>query len=395
METLKGNRRHFLKTAAVGAGAVTAHFTQSSRACAQNSGKTMLPPVTTDNLVAVLQELIFARGPVGQEKEVRVISERLLKGLCDEVWIDEAENVCGVIKGKGSKETPIVRIMAHMDENGMLVKRVNADGTLRVRNLGGINPGNIGQGPVDILADSGVIPGVLSLGPMHSSSETPNPYATRTEAMAWNHMFVFTRKSAEELAKLGVHAGTLVAIAGERRTLFEVGDCIGGWFMDDRAGIAIILGALALLKEKKERPENDVYVAMTTQEEIGAIGASYASRKLPGDITLAVDVGPVASEYRTELTADPIIAFGDGSSIYSKTVSNRLLELAQKEGIKTQTAVWESYGSDASISKRYGQSALSGLLCIATENTHGYEIITKEGLLSSARLLAEYMKKPV
>ena len=60
-----------------------------------------------------------------------------------------------------------------------------------------------------------------------------------------------------------------------------------------------------------------------------------------------------------------------------------------------QTAVWESYGSDASISKRYGQSALSGLVCIATENTHGYEIIPREGLLTCAKLLTAYIVAPI
>ncbi len=353
--------------------------------------------MTTDQLTSLLQELIEARGPVGQEDEVRVLCEREFRKICDEVSIDTAGNVVGLVRGAGKTVdgSKAIHVMAHMDENAMLVKRVNADGTLRVRNLGGINPGNIGQGPVDIIADSGILPGVLSLGPMHSSKETPKAFATRTEAMGWDHVFVFTRMNAAELDKAGVHAGTRVVIARERRKLFPVGDCIGGWFMDDRAAIVIAIGATALLKASGAKPATDVWLVATTQEEIGAFGASYAARVLPGDITVAIDVGPVSPEYGTELSKEPIIVYADATGVYTKSVSDRMLALAREMGMRPQTAAWESYGSDASIAKRNGQTAQCGLLCIATENTHGYEIIPRDGLMTCSRLLAEYLKRPV
>ena len=351
--------------------------------------------VTTDNLISLLQELIYARGPVGQEDEVREICIRELKSVCDDVWVDEAENVIGLIRGKGKKDIPVVRVIAHLDELSLMVKRVNSNGTLRVKPLGGIRAGITGQTPVEILADRGILPGVLSIGPLHTTAESPGPQKSRSDAIDWSDVYIFTRKTSDELEKAGVHAGTKVVIARECRKLFDIDDCIGGYFMDDRAGIVIALGAAALIKDRKERPGNDVYIALTAQEEIGAIGATYAAKTLPGDITIAVDVGPAADEYKTELTSEPIVSYGDAVGVYTKSVSDRLLGLAKKLGMEPQTAVWASYGSDASISKRYGQSARSGLLCIATENTHGFEIIPREGLMKCARLLASYMKEPV
>ena len=351
--------------------------------------------VTTDNLVTLLQELIYARGPVGQEDEVREICIRELKSVCDDVWVDEAENVIGLIRGKTRKEVPVVRVIAHMDELSLMVKRVNSNGTLRVNPLGGIRASITGQTPVEILADSGILPGVLSIGPLHTTAESPGPQKSRNDAIDWSDVYIFTRKTSDELEKAGVHAGTKVVIARERRKIFDIDDCIGGYFMDDRAGIVIALGAAALMKNGKKRPDNDVYIALTVQEEIGAIGASYAAKTLPGDITVAVDVGPAVDEYKTKLTPEPIIAYGDAVGVYSKSVSDRLFELAKELGMEPQTAVWASFGSDASISKRYGQTARSGLICIATENTHGFEIIPREGLMKCARLLAAYMKEPV
>jgi len=112
-------------------------------------------------IMTLLQELIYARGPCGQEDEVRVICERELRKFCDSVWFDEAGNVIGHMLARhqtkdNSGEVSSIRVMAHMDELGMIVKRVESNGTLRVNNLGGLKPGILGQGPVDqvtILAD--------------------------------------------------------------------------------------------------------------------------------------------------------------------------------------------------------------------------------------------------
>jgi len=134
---------------------------------------------------------------------------------------------------------------------------------------------------------------------------------------------------------------------------------------------------------------------VTVEEEIGAIGAAYAANTLPGDMTIAVDVGPVAKEYGTRLTPDPIVAWGNGSQIYTKSVCDRLMSLARGLGMEPQTGVWSRYGSDASITRQHGHTARSGLVCIATENTHGYEIVPREGLLTCARLLEAFCREPV
>ena len=100
--------------------------------------------------------------------------------------------------------------------------------------------------------------------------------------------------------------------------------------MDDRAAIVIALAAAKLLKEKKKKPANDVYLAMTVSEEQGGVGSTYASKELPGDVTLAIDVGPVAKEYGTHLTDDPIIVYKDGRGTYTKKLADRLLSLSKK-----------------------------------------------------------------
>src|SRR5580704_14601807 len=113
-----------------------------------------------DRAMDLLQSLIDARGPCGQEEEVREVCRGALHPLADEIWVDPAGNLIGKIHGK--EATKAIRIMVHMDEISMIVKRINDDGTLRVNPLGGLFPGSFGQGPVDILGDKEILTAVLS-----------------------------------------------------------------------------------------------------------------------------------------------------------------------------------------------------------------------------------------
>ena len=351
-----------------------------------------------DNLIPLLQELISARGPSGQEDEVRAICIRELEALCDETWTDASGNVIGLLRGV-SQDGPSIRVMAHMDELAMIVKRINDDGTLRVNPLGGIYPANYGQGPVEILADRGLLPGVLSIGPQHTTADSARIWEVKAKggnkAMDWSHPYIFTRKTPTQLKEAGVHAGTRVVIAQSRRAMIEIDDCIGGYFMDNRTAIAILLGAAARLRAAGKQSAGDTYLVMTTTEELGGHGATYASRTLPGDITLAVDSGPAVEEYGVQLTPEPIVVYGDAAGLYDKAVSDRLLACGRQLGMDPQCAYWQSYGSDASLSKAIGQTARAALLCIATENTHGYEIIPRDGLDQCVALLSSFLEQPV
>ena len=350
-----------------------------------------------DHLVSLLQELVYARGPSGQEDEVRVLCERELHSLCDETRVDAAGNVIGLLKG-ASPDAPVIRVMAHLDELALVVKRVNEDGTLRVNPLGGIYPANYGQGPVEILADDGIVPGVLSVGPQHTTADSARIWETKARggnvAMDWNHVYVFTRRTAAQLREAGVHAGTRVVIAQSRRAFWEIEDCVGGYFMDNRAAIAIAIGAAARMKDQGVRPAGDAYLVMTTCEEIGGHGAAYAARSLPGEVSLAVDSGPACEEYGVALSDEPIVVYGDGRGLYDKAVADRLLACGRALDMEPQCAYWQSYASDATMAKSVGQTPQAGLLCIPTENTHGFEIIPRNSLVRCAALLAAYLEKP-
>lgn len=347
--------------------------------------------------LSLLQLLTAARGPCGQENEIRSVCSELMKPLCDHLREDPSGNLVGKIEGKDSKKPPI-RVIVHMDELSMIVKRVNSDGTLSVNSLGALHPFNCGQGPVEIMGDRARIPGILSFGCMHVTKEstTIKKFVSKAsdgknETMEWEDTYIVTRKSVEQLKALGVHAGTRVVIAQSRRKLEILEDCVAGYFMDNRAAIAAAFVCFNHFKAYKQKPAGDVYLVASVAEEIGGHGACYASNQLPGDITIAIDVGPVAKEYQTELNSSPIIVYKDRVALYDKGVSDRLTEVAYDIGLEPQQAIFGSYGSDASLPKSYGLTAKAALIAIPTENTHGYEIIHRDGINKCAELLYSYL----
>lgn len=353
-----------------------------------------------NEIFALLQSLINAFGPCGQEDEVRQICQKELQPLVDEIWVDAAGNLIGKINGE-EKSSSAIRIMVHMDEISLIVKRINEDGSLIVSPLGAICAASLGQGPLEIMGDKQYLSGILSFGSMHTTQEsasvhkiTPKEYKGLGNTPEWEDVYVITKKTPQELKEAGVHPGTRVVIARSRRQLHFFENCIAGYFLDNRAGIAIALSALKQIKELKQKPKRDVYFIATSSEEFGTSGASFASRTLPGNMTIAIDIGPVAKEYQTIFSPAPIIVYQDTVSTYDKKTNDYLVKLGEQLDLKPQQAVFGKYGSDASFAQQRGQAGKIALLCFPTENTHGYEIIHQDSISGCSRLLAEYLLHP-
>lgn len=361
----------------------------------------------TDDL---LQELVGTYGPPGQEGAVRAVCARELQPVVDDMWTDDAGNLIGYIAadpsaaGAGAHDHrhrttsdpgTATRVMAHMDEISMIVKRVEFDGTLHLTQLGTMYPGNFGLGPVAVLGDNETLTAVLTLGSEHTTIESPRIWETKPDqgdrALDWQHVYVFTGRSTEQLSAAGVHAGTRVCVERSKRDLVEIGDYVGAYFLDDRAAVTALLRAARVLHERGQRPADDVYIVFTTNEEIGGVGGAYASSHLPGDLTLALEVGPTEREYNTSVTGGPIIGYMDALCIYDKEVADRLLKIATDLGLSPQPAALGAFESDASHAKAYGLTARAGLLCLPTLSTHGYEVIARRALDDMAAIVVDFV----
>ena len=369
--------------------------------------------VDRDSTDGLLQELLWTYGPCGQENAVRAVCARELQPVVDDMWTDDAGNLVGYVRavdGLGDDTTvtdhrhrsaatassgTATRVMAHMDELSMLVKRVEPDGTLHMTELGVMYPGNFGLGPVALLGDHETLTAVLTLGSEHTTKESPRIWETKPDqgdrALDWQHVYVFTGRTPEDLAAAGVHAGTRVCIDRSKRDLVDCGDYVGAYFLDDRAAVTALLRAARLLRDGGQRPAEDVYLVFTTNEEIGGVGGSYASASLPGTLTLALEVGPTEREYATSVTGGPIIGYSDALCVYDKDIADRLMRIATERGLSPQPATLGAFMSDASHSKASGLTPRAGLLCLPTLSTHGFEVMPRNAIDDMAVIVVDFL----
>src|ERR1700757_5089920 len=151
-------------------------------------------------------------------------------------------------------------------------------------------PGNFGLGPCAVLGDHQTLTAVLTVGSEHTTKESPRIWETKPDqggrALDWNHVYVCTGRSPGELAAAGVHAGTRVCVERSKRTMVELGDYVGCYFLDDRAAVTALLHAARLLRDCGRRRVEDAYLVFSTNQEIGGVGGSYVSASLPGTLTL-------------------------------------------------------------------------------------------------------------
>jgi putative aminopeptidase FrvX len=353
----------------------------------------------------LLQELLKTCGPGGQEGPVRDVCRRELEPVADDVWTDDAGNLVSVFRAQNGTadgepdRVPAVRVLAHMDELSMIVKRVEPDGSLHLSPMGTMYPGNFGLGPVAILGRVQTLTGVLTLGSEHTTKESERIWETKPDqgdrSLDWLHVYVFTGRTPEQLAAAGVGPGTRVCIDGSKRGLVEFGDFVGGYFMDDRAPLVVLIECARRLRDAREQLRSDVYLVCTTNEEVGGVGGAYASRTLPPGITLALEVGPTEAEYATTVSGGPIVAYSDALCAYDKDVADRLMDIADTLEHSPQAAVLGAFESDASHAKAGGLTAQAGLLCLPTLSTHGYEVISRAAIGEMTDVLVDYVQNPV
>ena len=143
--------------------------------------------MTRDAMLTLLSELIACHSPSGDESEIEAVLLREFQASGVAVWQDAASNIYAHLEGEG----PVVMVCAHKDEIGMIVSDIQADGRLKVENVGGSLAWKYGEGPVDVLCDNGdTLRAILSVGSTHT--HTGPVAALREKALKWEHVTLYT-----------------------------------------------------------------------------------------------------------------------------------------------------------------------------------------------------------
>ncbi len=339
-----------------------------------------------DELIVSLTRLY---GPPGEEQEVTRWLTSNLAAMNISHRVDAKGNVVAILGGD-TGEVPIA-VMAHMDEIALIVTHVEKDGLLRVASLGGVYPWKWGEGAVEVLAPTGVIPGVLSFGSIHTDHPSSVAQQAREKPLTWNQASIFTGKSSQQLAAVGVKPGTRAVLGRSRRTVTQMDDFIGSPFLDDRADLAVWLMALERLSLSPVPPKVPLAFIATVSEEVGGEGARYWLQRNPVDICVALEIGPTTPDAVFEIDKEPTIWVRDGYAAIDARDSAILEQCARELNQQPHWQYLSRGGSDASCSAAIGLCARSVTLGLAVDNSHGYEIMHREAPEQLCRLLLAYL----
>lgn len=340
-----------------------------------------------ESLTGLLDRLLVTHSPVGDEGEMENLARDLLAPVCDEVFTDPTGNVIGKIAGRRCDDALL--LMAHKDEISTIVRNIEADGKVWLDSLGGCIPWVYGEGPFDLLGDE-VVTGILSVGSRHSSHLSGTVNEARTKALTWEMCYIDCLMTRDQLTARGVRIGSRGCVARCRKTPLYIGDVVGGYSIDDKAGVAILVEVARQLRGLGQKPAVDLYLAVTGSEETGCVGGAYAGRTLPASTQIAVEIAPVAPEYPIEMSAAPVLLYKDATLQYHKGLSDRLAGICDAACGGHQRMLVRSFGSDASAVAKYGFAGRAACIAFPTQNTHGYELAHLGAMENCVLALVQY-----
>jgi putative aminopeptidase FrvX len=317
----------------------------------------------------IFRRLLAVPAPSGREQAMAATIGAELDALGVAYERDPAGNV--LVRVPGKQAAPLVCLAAHMDEIGMVVTRIEADGALRVDRAGGLFPWKLGEGPVEIFGDGEPAIGLLSMGSTH----TPG---AGDQAVTWTTVRVLTGLPDSELARRGIRPGSPVLPARSRVGPILLGPAddplVAAWTFDDRMGMVALLRLLGELTRNGRQSICPLLIAFTVQEEVGGHGAKLVAQREQPEVFIAVDGCPMPPGAPLALDGRPGIWSKDRLVQYDHGLLVALAAAAQAASTELQPVVYDAAASDASLVFAAGAAPRVACLGHVRDNSHGYEI---------------------
>ena len=335
--------------------------------------------------IPLLTRICEAPGAPGFEKEIRNLVLAELKGLADDIRVDNMGNVIALKKGKSSAKKSMAA--AHMDEIGFIVTYVDDKGFVRFNPVGGFDPKTLTSQRVIIHGRKDVI-GVMGSKPVHIMSAEE-----KAKNVKITDFFIDTGMTKEEVDKV-IAIGDFVT---RHSPLMELGDCVNAKSLDNRASVFVLIETLRELKKSKRKPAYDFYAVFTVQEEVGLRGAQASAIQLQPDFgfgldtTIAYDIpGSTPQERCTALGEGAAIKYMDSSVICDYRMIEFMKSAAKRHKIKWQPEILAGCGTDtASLQRMVAGGSIAGAVSIPTRHIHQtIESCHKEDLAACILLLA-------
>lgn len=320
----------------------------------------------------LMEDLIDAYGPSGNEDIIREYIKEEIKDYADEMETDVLGNLIVRKKGNGKK----VMIAAHMDQIGFMVTDIDDKGFLRFTNIGGISPFvSLSQ---QVIFENGTI-GVIFSEPIEDISK-----------LKLSNMFIDIGTTNKKETKNLINIGDTCVY---KSNYSENNNVIFSKCLDNRIGCYVAIEAIKQIKSS----ENDLYFVFTTQEEVGLRGAKTSAYKINPDIGIALDITgsgdtPKVETFAISLNEGTAIKVRDNSILTHPKLKQLMVDVAKENSIPYQLEVLEFGGTDSGAIYLTHEGVPSGVISIPTRYVHStIEMASKNDILNSTKLLVKVL----
>ena len=286
-----------------------------------------------------LEQLSNAFGVSSIEDEVRKIIIEAAEAHADEWRVDTIGNLFVTRKRRLDVSGPPLRVMvtAHMDEVGFIISKINSNGQLKFKPIGGFDRRVLLGKAVVVGKDH--LPGVIGLKPVHLLGRDNHDKVGDIDSM-----YIDIGAESASGGKVGVGDFATFAtrfgyLGGEGEEYLPERGLVKGKALDDRAGCAMLLELL-----QGDYPV-ELLAVFTVQEEIGLRGARVAAYAVEPDLAFvlectAADDLPAMDEEADEgfprLGDGPALTVMDRSFIADRRLVDLLIDTAEKEQVPYQ-----------------------------------------------------------
>jgi putative aminopeptidase len=261
-----------------------------------------------ERLAALARDLMLIPGLSGYEGRVRarLRAELLELGIASRT--DRLGNLIATIEGRA--DAPSVMLIAHMDQLGFIVRRIEATGLIRLERLGGVPERALPAQQVLFMVGEGRdVPGLIA-NKSHHATQPEEKY----RVVPYGDLYADAGfRSADEAETAGVQVGTPVVYAPAAVELAN--GRLAGTSIDDRAACAVMIELARGLGRSADRPT--VHLVFSTQEEFNLRGALPAAQLIEPDIAIQLDLILATDTPDMGSRGDVRLGGGPAMSLYS------------------------------------------------------------------------------
>jgi putative aminopeptidase FrvX len=340
-------------------------------------------------LPETLRRLLTAPGPSGYEQPAAAVF-REAAGAFAEITYDSVGSTVARVKGTG--DGPLVAVVGHIDEIGLIVHHIDDNGFLWFTGVGGWDAVILVGQRVEVLTRDGRVPGVVGKKPIHLLKDEERKQAPELRGL---HIDIGAQDGDDARAR--VRIGDVAVIAAEPVELPN--NRYISRAMDNRLGCYVALEAARLVAEAGDA-RGDVAAVAVTQEEISFGGARTTAYSLNPDIAVVVDVTFATDSPGAEEKEIGRHKFGSGAVLTrGSTLHPAVFELlhaaGEAEGIPfTVAASARATGTDADAFHIARAGIPSAVVSIPLRYMHSpVEMVQLDDVESAARLIAAFVRR--